>query len=110
MSTEPFLCALETALNSTHIEDRLDDGRFTHRKLFKKRQEAKHTLWERGMEVINDRLDGKTMSIGGPNNPDVLDCMLNTIDKGMLRIIIPLAAHVLYFYAFYASNIFFLPI
>ena len=109
MSTEPFLCALETALNSTHIEDRFDDGRFTHRKLFKKRQEAKHTLWERGMDVINDRLHGKTMSIGGPNNPDVLDCMLNTIDKGMLQIL-HLAAHVLYFDAFHASNIFFLPI
>jgi hypothetical protein len=107
MSTEPFLCALDISLTTKHIDDRIDDGRFTQRKLYKKRHEANQVLWDRGMEVINDRLEGKTMSIGGPNNPDVLDRMLNTIDKGMLRII-PLAAHVWFFHAFHASNIFFL--
>ena len=33
------------------------------------------------MQIINDRIDGKTSSLGGPKNPDVLDRMLHTIDK-----------------------------
>lgn len=47
--------------------------------MYKKRMDAYKTLHDSAMEVINDRLNGRTKSKDG--HPDVLDRMLNTIDR-----------------------------
>ena len=85
MSTEPFLHSMDIALSTKYIHDNIDGGKFTNRKVYKVREDAKECLWDYATNVINDRLDGKTMSTGGKTAPDVLDRMLNTIDKGKFQ-------------------------
>jgi cytochrome P450/NADPH-cytochrome P450 reductase len=85
MSTEPFLQSLNVALTTKYIHDNIDDGKFTDRKVYKRRDDARNALWNHATNVINDRINGKTMSTGGKTAPDVLDRMLNTIDKGKFQ-------------------------
>lgn len=81
MATDNFLVAMDIALTTKHLADKPFAGRRKDRKLYRKRQKAIKTLHESAMQIINDRIDGKTSSLGGPKNPDVLDRMLHTIDK-----------------------------
>ena len=81
MATHPFLVAMDTALTTRHVVNNIDGGRFTDRKTYHARTDATHTLWTYAMDVINDRISGRTTSTGGPESSDVLDLMLTTIDK-----------------------------
>lgn len=78
METDRFLVALDVALRSRENAQKIFSGRLD-RKMYKKRMDSYKTLHDSAMEVINDRLNGKTKSKDG--HPDVLDRMLNTVDK-----------------------------
>ena len=77
MESEKFLVALDVALRSRENAQKIFSGRLD-RKMYKKRLDSYKTLHDSAMDVINDRLNGKTMSRDG--DPDVLDRMINTID------------------------------
>ena len=78
MATDKFLVALDEAMRSRENAQKIFNGRLDYR-MYKKRMDAYKTLHDSAMEVINDRLSGKTSSKDG--HPDVLDRMLNTIDN-----------------------------
>lgn len=78
MESDKFLVALDVALKSRENAQKIFNGRLD-RNMYKKRMKAYKTLHDSAMDVINDRLNQKTKSKDG--NPDVLDRMLNTIDK-----------------------------
>jgi len=78
MASDKFLVALDVAMRSRENAQKIFNGRLDPR-MYKKRMEAYQALHDSAMDVINDRLNKKTASKDG--NPDVLDRMLNTVDK-----------------------------
>ena len=49
--------------------------------MYKDRMNGYKTLYDSAMELINDRLSRKTMNKDDPKHPDILERMLNKIDK-----------------------------